>query len=268
MPAETWGFLAKSQTDDETIEEAIARLIDEHNADEESHLAAGQSLQSHKAAEIIDHVADSIIADKIKDREVGLEKLTDFARERYSLGLESLDAWDISAGVSLNLGEINIETGSTINTVRTALARAGALPHWDKSFEVQFIFRLTDITNQLFYIVAGINFANEPEDQGVGFKILNGILYAHHKYSDGVDETEVNTEITGITLTNNNIYRVKFVPGEAIYFYVNDVLEATHISNLPVSDYEGGGICDVYLKNTAVEDKIFYLTQVYFSQDL
>ncbi|MFA5298131.1 MAG: hypothetical protein WC389_07985 [Lutibacter sp.] len=63
-------MLAKSQTDNETIEEAIDRIVAEHNADETSHLGVGESLQSHKAAEIIDHLASSIIADKIGIGEV------------------------------------------------------------------------------------------------------------------------------------------------------------------------------------------------------
>jgi len=37
MSIPTWGMLEKSQVDSETIEEAIARLIDEHNEDEEAH---------------------------------------------------------------------------------------------------------------------------------------------------------------------------------------------------------------------------------------
>jgi hypothetical protein len=64
MP-ETWGLLPKSQIDNELIEEAIARLILEHNEDETAHLGTGQSLQSHKASEIIDHLARSIVFDKI-----------------------------------------------------------------------------------------------------------------------------------------------------------------------------------------------------------
>jgi hypothetical protein len=44
----TWGQLAKSQTDPEKIEEAIKRLINEHNADPEAHLVEGGSLKSHK----------------------------------------------------------------------------------------------------------------------------------------------------------------------------------------------------------------------------
>ena len=65
MATVTWGMLEKSQADPETIEEAIARLILVHGEDETSHLGAGESLQSHKASLIIDHIARSIVTDKI-----------------------------------------------------------------------------------------------------------------------------------------------------------------------------------------------------------
>lgn len=63
--SQNWGMMSKSQIDDETIEEAINRLILEHETDPESHLDTGESLQSHKAELIIDHVAGSIVADKL-----------------------------------------------------------------------------------------------------------------------------------------------------------------------------------------------------------
>ncbi|MFA5080875.1 MAG: hypothetical protein WC472_04630 [Candidatus Paceibacterota bacterium] len=76
MSLPVWGNLAKSQTDAEKIEEAIVRLITEHNEDETAHLGAGQSLQSHKAAEIIDHLAESIVEDKIGDGEISSRCIT------------------------------------------------------------------------------------------------------------------------------------------------------------------------------------------------
>ncbi|MEI7961345.1 MAG: right-handed parallel beta-helix repeat-containing protein [archaeon] len=66
MPIENWGLLPKSQVDSETIEEAIARLITAHNDDETAHLDVGQSLQSHASSEIIDHLADSVLNDKLQ----------------------------------------------------------------------------------------------------------------------------------------------------------------------------------------------------------
>lgn len=62
---ETWGQLRKSQVDNEMIEGAISRMVDEHNNEPSAHLEEGQSLKSHRASEIIDHVARSIVNDKI-----------------------------------------------------------------------------------------------------------------------------------------------------------------------------------------------------------
>ena len=76
MGLPVWGQLDKSQTDSEKIEEAILRLISEHNEDETAHLGAGQSLQSHKAAEIIDHLAESIVEDKFAEGCVSSRAIT------------------------------------------------------------------------------------------------------------------------------------------------------------------------------------------------
>ena len=65
MALTIWGLLAKNQNDNETIEEAIDRKIAAHEADAEAHLSATGSLQSHKASEIIDHIAESIVNDKL-----------------------------------------------------------------------------------------------------------------------------------------------------------------------------------------------------------
>ena len=71
----TWGTLLKSQISAEKIEEAINRMIQDHEDDPDSHLETGESLHSHKASEIIDHIVDSIIEDKIKDDEITAPKL-------------------------------------------------------------------------------------------------------------------------------------------------------------------------------------------------
>jgi hypothetical protein len=65
-----WGNLYKSQISAEKIEEAILRMIQDHEDDPDAHLEEGESLYSHKASEIIDHIIQSIVSDKIKDGEV------------------------------------------------------------------------------------------------------------------------------------------------------------------------------------------------------
>lgn len=70
MTLPLWGLLQRSQDDPETIEEAIERIVQEHNADPESHLQEGESLESHKTEDVIDHPPGSVLFDKITSREL------------------------------------------------------------------------------------------------------------------------------------------------------------------------------------------------------
>ncbi len=60
-----WGEEHKAQDDPTTISEEILASVGAHNADPDAHLEDGQSLKSHRASEIIDHVARSIVNDKV-----------------------------------------------------------------------------------------------------------------------------------------------------------------------------------------------------------
>jgi len=82
MSVETWGLLSKSQIDNETIEEAIARLIQAHEDDPNAHVETGESLESHKASVIIDHAVNSIVEDIIKDAEVTSIKMRNVIDDR------------------------------------------------------------------------------------------------------------------------------------------------------------------------------------------
>lgn len=66
MADPVWGALQKSQVDPATIDEEIDTKIQDHLDDPDAHIEAGQSLQSHKASVIIDHVARSVLNDKIE----------------------------------------------------------------------------------------------------------------------------------------------------------------------------------------------------------
>lgn len=61
---DTWGLIPKSQVDPETIEQAIARMIGEHEADPVSHNGPDEAIAVHRQNEIIDHKAGSVLADK------------------------------------------------------------------------------------------------------------------------------------------------------------------------------------------------------------
>ena len=88
----TWGNLLKSQISVEKIEEAIDRMIQDHENDPDSHLEIGESLYSHKASEIIDHIVNSIIADKI-----GTEEIWEYHRRSISAWKRLLSMWPYTA---------------------------------------------------------------------------------------------------------------------------------------------------------------------------
>lgn len=60
----------------------------------------------------------------------------------------------------------------------------------------------------------------------------SGNLYGHTSNGDGTTN-HTETQITGITLTNNNTYRVEVNDGVDVKFYVNGILKATNTTTLP-----------------------------------
>jgi hypothetical protein len=92
---DTWGSLPKSQVDASTVDEQIASDIQDHLDDPDAHLEVGQSLQSHKASEIIDHIAKSIVEDKLDDGAISSRCITG----DQIIGKDFRTAADVGAGV-------------------------------------------------------------------------------------------------------------------------------------------------------------------------
>src|SRR5574343_579679 len=67
--SEVWGLMPKAQDNDQKIDDAIAVAIANHELDSEAHLGDGESLQSHKASEIMDHKIGSVVADKLSHQD-------------------------------------------------------------------------------------------------------------------------------------------------------------------------------------------------------
>lgn len=212
MPAQTWGQLAKSQDDDETIEEAIARLIAEHNEDEESHLAEGQSLQSHKAAEIIDHLAGSIVADKNSNSEY-------FIRSNFA----EVGSWDVlPAGLIVKpyWCQFSISTTETEEILETAIP-----PFNPESFsERNLTFTIgTEISlgTDRYCEIHLYAVSSEEYEEYVGFEIRGFDLYAVASGSNSPAEVKL------ATLTNQEGHFFRFVcdsVNNKIDFYIRDTL--------------------------------------------
>jgi len=115
MSTETWGNMPKSQDDPQKPNEAINASIDDHNNDPEAHLGANQSLQSHRASEIIDHIARSIVGDKVnalEDAYESDEQLTITSLTSTTITDTSKD-WEVDQWAGHWILNANNETGES-----------------------------------------------------------------------------------------------------------------------------------------------------------
>jgi hypothetical protein len=145
MATPNWGLLVKSNVDDETIEEAIARLVSAHNDDEESHLGEGQALQSHKASEVIDHAVESIINDKVQAGAITADKMFSFSGPTLDIGSivdfsTFATALVGSSSVVSGLRYLKLAAGSSFGDYACAYKIFGAAP--GSSGNARFVFRV------------------------------------------------------------------------------------------------------------------------------
>lgn len=103
-----WGALDRAVNDDTKIDDAISVAIEAHNEDPESHLGADQSLESHRAAEIIDHLAESVVNDKIATLARAYTAIVDPSSDVDFDTIESAHAYTVAKGG----GNILITPGS------------------------------------------------------------------------------------------------------------------------------------------------------------
>lgn len=250
MPATIWGDLLKSQTDSETIEQAIARIVQQHDDDASAHLDTNQSLESHKAADIIDHLARSVYRDKLA-----------FDRFQIDEHFSSLDAWSKTSGVTLSaLGEVTLATTASTNNTQNLYAapgdsqQEGGANANDPIFEARV--KLDQITNQNVYIMHG-----DPDvPDGYGFKVVNGTLSV--MYYDNASAEQLHT-ISGITLTDWNLYRCEFVNGVSLKYYINGTLVYTVTSAVGNS---AGNYFFVRLKTTTTAIKKAYVQSLHYDE--
>ena len=93
-----WADLARANNDPTTIDEAIGVAIQAHDDDPDAHLDVDQSLQSHRASEIIDHIAESVVNDKISHIARTYTAIVDPGSDVDYDTIESAHAYAVSVG--------------------------------------------------------------------------------------------------------------------------------------------------------------------------
>lgn len=268
MAEVNWGLLEKSQVDNETIEEAIDRLITAHNDDADAHIGAGKSLDTHKTQETVDHPADSIVEDKIKDSNVEVRTLK-WDKFILDFPFTTLDGWTENhldtGAVTLHIGSTRLETGANNGSrgqiYAEAFAEGWAVNYSKNPRFITSIFTYGGADRIAYFVAGGNDFA------AFGFKQVDDELFAYHKKDAVVTTTKV-ADIPGAYTQ----YRLKaiYTTGSKIEFYVDDVLQATHTTDLPE---DSGDAADELvwalfeITNQAAANKTIYLRHMAITQD-
>jgi hypothetical protein len=252
MSIDVWGLVPKAQDDAQKIDEAISAAITAHEEDPDAHLGAGEALDSHRASEIIDHLAESIVTDKIAEGAITPDKMSgtywpskDVINSDFREVIPQFDFdqyWRVfAAGFGSNLFGLRLYSSTVLNN------KAGITPAWTFNdytvfnYNPSFLMRLATFCNGTYELYFGIGDCTAQYDGDfAGFKIVNGTLYAYmYTFSGNHTQSE---EVAGITVTNYNDYEIRYTTGSKVEFYVNTVLVSTFTLYMHGSVY-GTPVC-------------------------
>lgn len=254
MPDPVWGLLPKAQDDAQTINEAVDAAITAHNNDPDAHLGDGQSLQSHRASDIIDHLARSVYRDK-------------FAWDRFQMDLyfESLDGYGKSSGVSLeSCGDVLLTTTAITNNAQNLYAVAPtAIDDFGlMSDNPHFVMNVRGVTNSSQTVYFGMIDPTVPH--GFGFKFNGSTLYAVQY--DNSDDSEVLHTITGFDITDVHRYECVVTDGDTIEWFVDG--ESQYSAASLVGGGAQGNVFLIRIQTTTTAAKSVHIYSVNYDQEI
>ena len=255
MSVETWGLMAKSQEDAETIEEAIDRIVAVHEAEPEAHTGEGESLAAHRENEVVDHLQGSVLADKQTMTETILRS-----------NFQSLDGWVVTGNAVVDgFGAlvISIESGDVEDSGILASPQV-PLNFLNSAFDMLFqVFGRIQIDDDDFNGVLGFLSTSSTTSTGFGFVVENGVLYGHAKSGT----TQNRTSAISVDLTADHVYRVILNAAEQkIYFYIDG--EEVGVLDVPATGWETD--VSIRLRLTTTGDGIaqMWVSELFVSRSL
>lgn len=211
MTLPLWGQMQKAQDDPETIEEAIARMIAEHEADPEAHLGEGESLSMHKHETVIDHPAGSVLADKKTSSEIVYDLPPGSGGVLTRSGISSI--------TGLRLLSLETEEGGTQTSQAIALAFPGFNPFAntrDSLVETMVYFDLSGENIQDIWF--GITHNTTPGNTGYGFKWDGTQVRGFARFGS----TTYYTSALSVATRTLGIFRAQFVASQnTVFFFYN-----------------------------------------------
>jgi len=216
MAEPTWGQLKKAQDDDTTIDQAIAAAIATHEADPDAHTGAGESLETHKSQEVVDHPAGSILGDKITSKEL-----------MVFTGFDSLDGWTTFGNVSLE-GFSFVEIRETQGETNLSRLYSQFLADTDffkttQDAVIQSVFYINNPQYEKFFLIFG-GYISDSEISGFGFRIIDNEVKGFFGFGTNINysaDLSINPALI-------HVYRAEYVATtEQVKFYIDGVLKAT-----------------------------------------
>lgn len=244
MSLENWGQMTKAQDDSQTIDEAIAAAIAEHEADPESHMGAGESIENHRSNEIIDHLAGSVLADKLDAQGVFL-----------TASFESLDNFNVVGNVQ-NFTWPGVILGmDDYSPYKSVLDNIGSnsrdFVDFTKSFVIQFSFFASEEGAGKHYFRFG-QITENPSPllvYGVALELLpTGDLFRWKRVGH-----DVTVSIPTVTRAEYHTVRILFdVELDTLYLIIDGVNVASMPNAYPASNTNGNNFM-FFLDNTTAD---------------
>lgn len=212
MSTETWGLMPKSQTDNTKIEDRIADMINEHNADPTAHMADDQSIGIHRINDTVDHPAGSVLADKWTMSEM-----------EFTTTFENLSAFATVGNVEQLWPGVYVETNgaSTPHISKLILDGESNLLNFDTGLEflaqIVAYVEQSDTEKSRFLYGGATGTTNY---KGVGFEVVGDVarFFAGKQDSSVVNYLEWPT----FELFTTYVIRIHNVPSEGVIrVYIN-----------------------------------------------
>jgi len=215
MADPVWGQLAKAQDDNQTIDQAVAAAIAAHEADADAHTGAGESLETHKSQEVIDHPEGSILADKESHSEIIIKSAFESLDNWTTVGTVTLEGWP---GADLYV----IWGGPDLSRLYSNLLYHTNWLYYDRNILIQATFWVSEANHTKTYFFLG-GYVNDNNIYGFGFQIIGSVIKGF--WGQGANPTF--TADLGVDLTPH-VFRAEYNDtNENVKFYIDGILKAT-----------------------------------------
>lgn len=256
MTTLAWEHLPKSSIDNETVEEAIVRIVTAHNQDNTAHMQEGGSIDIHRKEGIIDHKAGSVLVDKETMSEV-----------KFYTTFENMDTWNVVGQVT-NAGSIGVslyvENGAIdVSSIETLNLTLGNFLNTYKDMLFQTIIKIDQPTGT-WKARFGQFYPSFTYNEGFGFIVENGVLKTFAGYDAHSHIASHNT----ISVAVPHVYRAQYIAGERkFYFYVDGVEVDSYVFPTQYNMESDTGIFIGASVGTA-SDYTLYCTSVTYAREI